>query len=94
MIVLGSSSGWRVLKTPLKFSSIEVGFVGQRHMCDYTESRRGDDSGITGIIQLREVAHCEGSRIMGPTVPYRVHGRVGLRQITVMQPRMRLYTYI
>ena len=31
---------------------------------------------------------------MGPTEPYRVHGRAGLRQITVMQPRMRLYTHI
>ena len=63
-------------------------------MCDYADSRRGDDSGITGITQLREAARCKGSRLMGHTKPYRVHGRVGLRQITVMQPRMRLYAYI
>ena len=31
---------------------------------------------------------------MGPTEPYRVHRREGLRKITVMKPRMRLYMYI
>ena len=69
-------------------------FRGPGHECDYADSRREDDSGITSITQLREVTRCEGSRLMGPTEPYRVHGRVGLRQITIMQPRMRLYTYI
>ena len=31
---------------------------------------------------------------MGPTEPYRVYGRAGLRKITVMQPQMRLSAHI
>ena len=91
MILLGSGSIQRVSATSLEFGSIAVGFRGRGHVCDYANSRRGDDSGIiTGITQLREVARCKDSRLMGPIEPYRVHGRAGLQQITVMQPRMRL----
>ena len=74
MIVRESGSIRRVLTTSLEFGSIAVGFRGRGHVCDYADRRQGDDSGITGITQLREVAHCEGSRLMGPTEPYSVHG--------------------
>ena len=79
MLVLGSGSIQRVLTIPLEFGSIAVGFRSRGHVCDYTDSGRGEDSDITGITQLREVARCEGSRLMGPTEPYRIHGRAGLR---------------
>ena len=59
-------------------------------MGDYADSRQEDDNSITSITQLSEVIRCEGSRLMGPTEPYRVHRRAGLRQVTVKQPWMRL----
>ena len=78
MIMLRSGSIRQVSTMLLEIGSIAVGFRGQGHVCDYTDSRRGDDSSIIGITQLREVAHCKGSRLMGPTEPYRVYGRMGL----------------
>ena len=57
MVVLGSSLNWRVPTTPLEFGSIAIGFRGRGHVGDYADSRRGDDSGITGITQSREVAY-------------------------------------
>ena len=63
MIVLGLGSIRRVSTTSLEFDSIAVGFWGRGHVCDYADSRRGDDNGITGITQIERSCVLKGLEV-------------------------------